>query len=314
MESRMPDTAALRDSAADGLTRERGNLINLAYRLLGTFSDAEDAVQEGFARWYALGHDQQQKIRSPGAWLTTVVGRICLDQLKSARVQRQSYVGEWIPEPLPGGSEWLVGQIGGGEPPPDPLDRVTLDESIQMAFMVVLETLTPAERVSFILHDVFQYSFVETADIVGRSPAACRQLATSARRRIASSEFRSGSATASAMTVHDFLRAWEAQDIRSLVGLLDPNVASFADSGGHVPLAFETVRGAQEVATALAKLIRRTPTLNLCECKVNGQPGIEVRQEGLVVSVLAFEVTVNRIVRIWVVRNPEKLGAWRLET
>ncbi|MFD2357233.1 sigma-70 family RNA polymerase sigma factor [Nonomuraea ferruginea] len=164
------------------LMSERRQLINLAYRLLGSLAEAEDVVQETYARWYAMSRQQQDAIESPGAWLTRVAGRICLDVLGSARARRERYVGEWIPEPLPERTEWISGRPGGATV--DPADRVTLDESVNMAFMVVLESMTPAERVSFILHDVFCHSFAEVAEIVGRTPAACRQLASSARRRI----------------------------------------------------------------------------------------------------------------------------------
>ena len=161
-----------------GVMAERGRLIGLAYRLLGSLAEAEDAVQEAYARWYALTPDQQDAIGSPAAWLTTVASRICLDLLGSARARRERYVGQWIPEPLPGPAAWASTR-----PAADPADRVTLDESVSMAFLVVLESMTPAQRVTFILHDVFAYPFTDVAQIVGRTPAACRQLATSARRR-----------------------------------------------------------------------------------------------------------------------------------
>jgi RNA polymerase sigma factor (sigma-70 family) len=172
---------------------ERRQLINLAYRLLGSLADAEDVVQETYARWYAMSQQQQEAIESPGGWLTRVASRICLDMLRSARARRESYVGEWIPEPLPDRTEWINGRSGSTTT--DPADRVTLDESINMAFLVVLESMTPAERVAFILHDVFRYPFAEVAEIVGRTPAACRQLASSARRRIRASRPSSASST-----------------------------------------------------------------------------------------------------------------------
>lgn len=173
------------DPGLSAILSERRQLINLAYRLLGSLADAEDVVQETYARWYAMPHQQQEAIDSPGAWLTTVASRICLDLLGSARARREHYVGEWIPEPLPDRTEWINGRSGATTI--DPGDRVTLDESINMAFLVVLESMTPAERVAFILHDVFRYSFTEVAEIVGRTPAASRQLASSARRRIRTS-------------------------------------------------------------------------------------------------------------------------------
>src|SRR6204780_800400 len=159
------------DPGLSAIMSERRQLTNLSYRLLGSLADAEDVVQETYARWYAMSRQQQEAIQSPGGWLTTVASRICLDVLGSARVRRESYVGEWIPEPLPDRTEWITGRAGGTTV--DPADRVTLDESVNMAFLVVLESMTPAERVAFILHDVFRYSFAEVAEIVGRTSAAC---------------------------------------------------------------------------------------------------------------------------------------------
>jgi len=152
---------------------ERRRLISLGYRLLGSLAEAEDAVQEAYARWFAMTPQQRDAIASPGAWLTTVTSRICLNVLDSARARREAYLGEWLPEPLPERAEWVTGRPGGATT--DPADRVTLDESVSMAFLVVLESMTPAERVALILHDVFGYPFTEVAQITGRTPAACRQ-------------------------------------------------------------------------------------------------------------------------------------------
>lgn len=146
---------------------ERRQLINLTYRLLGSLAEAEDAVQETYARWYAMSRQRRSAIEKPGAWLTTVASRICLDLLGSARARRERYVGEWLPEPLPEPTEWITGRPGGATV--DPADRITLDESVNMAFLVVLESMTPAERVAFILHDVFRYAFAEIAEITGRA-------------------------------------------------------------------------------------------------------------------------------------------------
>src|SRR5690554_1759168 len=155
------------DPSLSVIMSERRQLINLAYRLLGSVADAEDVVQEAYARWYAMSRQQQDAIESPGAWLTRVASRICLDQLGSARARRENYVGEWIPEPLPDHAGWVTDRSRVDTV--DPADRVTLDESITMAFLVVLESTTPAERVAFILHDVFRYSHAEVAAIVGRT-------------------------------------------------------------------------------------------------------------------------------------------------
>src|ERR1700722_636078 len=208
------------DPGLDAIMSERRQLINLAYRLLGSLAEAEDAVQETYARWYAMSAQQQEAIESPGAWLTKVASRICLDLLGSARARRERYVGQWIPEPLPEPAEWPGGRPRGlGAHPADPADRVTLDESVSMAFLVMLDSMTPAERVAFILHDVFRYSFAEIAEITGRTPAACRQLASSARRRSAAPQPPAAPAARQAGIVRDFRLAWEAQDIGALIGL-----------------------------------------------------------------------------------------------
>ncbi|MFE7798634.1 RNA polymerase sigma factor SigJ [Nocardia sp. NPDC057440] len=281
---------------------ERRQLINLAYRLLGSLAEAEDVVQETYARWYALSERQRREVTAPGAWMTTVAGRICLDLLGSARARRERYVGEWIPEPLPDRSEWL------GGPAADPADRVTLDESISMAFLVVLDSMTPAERVAFVLHDVFRYSFVEVADIVGRTPAACRQLASSARRRIRTS--RGPSRTQRAEVVRDFKRAWETQDIEALIGLLDPQATATADSGGLAPAFLRPINGGEQIARAWIEIAARAPEVTLLERTVNGQPGLVAQLADAIVSVYAFDIADGRITRIWAMRNPEKLRPW----
>ncbi|WP_197698535.1 RNA polymerase sigma factor SigJ [Micromonospora viridifaciens] len=287
---------------------ERRQLINLAYRLLGSLADAEDVVQETYARWYALPRQQQDDIASPGAWLTKVASRLCLNVLSSARVRRETYVGEWIPEPLPEPTEWITGRSDGITV--DPADRVTLDESINMAFLVVLESMTPAERVAFILHDVFRYSFAEVAEIVGRTPAACRQLASSARRRIRAAQAPATPAAQQARIVRDFKQAWEAKDIDALVGLLDPNVTAISDGGGLVSTALRPIQGAEQIVRSLVRLEGRFRNLTILERTVNGQPGLIAQQDGVTVSVIAFEVAGDRIRHIWTVRNPEKLRPW----
>jgi RNA polymerase sigma factor (sigma-70 family) len=287
---------------------ERRHLLNLAYRLLGSLAEAEDAVQETYARWYAMSGEQRDAIQSPAAWLTTVASRICLDLLGSARVRRERYVGEWIPEPLPDPAQWAGGQPGGAAA--DPADRITLDESVSMAFLVVLETMTPAERVALILHDVFGYSFAEVADITGRTPAACRQLASSARRRIRTSQARNAPATGQARLVRDFKRAWEAKDVRALIVLLDPDATLTADGGGLVAAAPRPIEGGEQVARYLADIAGLAPSLTILERTVNGQPGLVAQLDGVTVTVFAFDVARDLITSIWAVRNPDKLRPW----
>jgi RNA polymerase sigma factor (sigma-70 family) len=293
------------DPGLDAIMGERRQLINLTYRLLGSLAEAEDAVQETYARWYALSRQQQDAIETPGAWLTTVASRICLNLLGSARARRETYVGEWIPEPLPERTGQLSGQPAAGA---DPADRVTLDESVGMAFLVVLESMTPAERVAFILHDVFRYSFAEVAEIVGRTPAACRQLASSARRRVRASQALAAPATRQAGIVRDFKRAWEAKDIDALIGLLDPGATAIADGGGLVTAFLDPIEGSEQIARAWVEIANRAAgTMTFLERTVNGQPGLVAQQDGLIVTVFAFDVAGDRIRHIWVVRNPDKL-------
>jgi RNA polymerase sigma factor (sigma-70 family) len=297
------------DPALSVIMSERRQLINLAYRLLGSLADAEDVVQETYARWYALSAQQQAAIESPGAWLTTVASRVCLDLLGSARARRERYVGEWIPEPLPSRTEWTGGQPGGTTV--DPADRVTLDESISMAFLVVLESMTPAERVALILHDVFRYPFAEVAEIVGRTPAACRQLAASARRRIRASRAPATPPARQAAIVRDFKRAWEAKDIGALIGLLDPDATAIGDGGGLVSAALRPIEGGEQVARYFADLAGRAPgNVTFLERTVNGQPGLVAQHAGVTVVVMAFHLAGDRIKHIWAVLNPEKLRPW----
>ncbi|MFF7858717.1 RNA polymerase sigma factor SigJ [Streptomyces sp. NPDC007904] len=291
------------------IEKERRQLIGLAYRLLGSPAEAEDVVQETYARWYAMTPRQREGIASPGGWLTTVASRICLDLLGSARARRERYTGEWIPEPVPPDTEWISGRWTGTTA--DPADRVTLDESINMAFLVVLDAMTPAERVAFILHDVFRYSFAEVAGIVGRTPAACRQLASSARRRMrASQPGVTPPAAQRADIVRAFKQAWEAKDIDALIGLLAPDATATGDGGGIVPASLHPVEGAERIARFLAERADAVPGVTITECRVNGQPGLAARRDGTTVSVLAFDLAGDRITRIWAVLNPEKLRLW----
>ncbi|MEU7800629.1 RNA polymerase sigma factor SigJ [Micromonospora arborensis] len=299
------------DPGLSAIMSERRQLINLAYRLLGSLADAEDVVQETYARWYAMSAREQQAIESPGAWLVTVASRICLNLLGSARARRETYVGDWIPEPLPEPTEWITGRgdVGGI----DPADRVTLDESVTMAFLVVLDSMTPAERVAFVLHDVFRYPFGEVAEIVGRTPAACRQLASSARRRVRTAQTPAGPSAGQAGIVRQFKTAWEAKDIDALISLLDPDATATADGGGLAVTHLHPIVGAERIARAYAEIARvsgdRTTFL---ECMVNGLPGLSAQQDGAIATVFAFEIARDRIRRIWAVRNPEKLRPWRI--
>ncbi len=295
-------------TSTDEIAGERRQLINVAYRLLGSLAEAEDAVQEAYARWYALPRSRQEEIVSPGAWLTTVTGRICLDVLGSARARRERYVGAWLPEPLPeslpGRAEWDHGRGT------DPADQMVLDESVSMAFLVVLESMTPAERVAFVLHDVFRYPFAEIAGVLGRTPAACKQLAASARRRVGVARA-PVTAAGQADAVRHVKEAWEAMDIAALVDLLDPAAVMTADGGGMAGTVLRPIEGGARIAQYMVAIAGMAPGLELLERSVNGVPGLVAERAGVVVTVASFEVAGGRVTRIWVVRNPEKLRLWR---
>ncbi|GAA2598008.1 MULTISPECIES: RNA polymerase sigma factor SigJ [Streptomyces] len=299
-------------TAATGIDEaagERRQLINVAYRLLGSLAESEDAVQEAYARWYALPRSRQEQVLSPGAWLTTVTGRICLDVLGSARARRERYVGAWLPDPLPDRAEWGHGRGTDPARPADPAEQLVLDESVTMAFLVVLESMTPAERVAFVLHDVFRYPFADIARVLRKTPAACKQLAASARRRVPLAPA-PVTAAARADVVRQVKQAWETKDIAALVDLLDPAAVMTADGGGRASTVPRPVEGGARIAQYMLAVADRAPGLELLERSVNGAPGLVARQGGAVMTVAAFDVAEGRVSRIWVVRNPEKLRPW----
>ena len=304
----MSDDERIGDSVQRASMGERRALLNLAFRMLGSSYDAEDVVQDTYARWYAMSEAEQQRIRSPLAWLVRVASRICLDQLASARRRRERYVGEWLPEPIPDGPKWNSTGLQGRAA--DPADHVTLDESVSMGMLVVLESLTPAERVSFVLHDVFGIPFDEIAETVGRSPAACRQLATSARRRIRASRPEPIEMTRHQRIVSAFKQACDTGDMATLVGLLDPNVVLHADGGGKVRTALRPVFGPEKVARLFLGYLRKEPGVDIIERNVNGRPGLVLLVGGSTVGVLATELAENALSNIWLLMNPEKLHAW----
>ncbi|MFJ3543358.1 RNA polymerase sigma factor SigJ [Streptomyces rubiginosohelvolus] len=295
-------------TSADGIAGERRQLFNVAYRLLGSVAESEDAVQEAYTRWYALPRCRRDEIASPGAWLTTVTGRICLDVLGSARARRERYVGAWLPDPLPDRAEWGLAPSTGLA---DPADQMVLDESVTMAFLVVLESMTPAERVAFVLHDVFRYPFAEIAAVLGRTPAACKQLAASARRRVRAARAPVSVGEAGrADAVRQVKEAWERKDIAALVDLLDPAAVMTADGGGLVGAALRPIEGGARIAQYMVAIADKAPGLELLERSVNGAPGLVARRDGVVMTVASFDVTDGRVTRIWAVRNPEKLRPW----
>jgi RNA polymerase sigma factor (sigma-70 family) len=287
----------------DQVIGERRHLLSLAFRMLGTFAEAEDAVQETYARWYRLAQPQRDAIEVPRAWLTRVAGRICLDVLDSARVRRERYVGPWLPEPLPS-EEWVRNNSA------DPLDRITLDDSISTALLVVLESMTPAERVTFVLHDVFSVPFDEIAEVVGRTSAACRQLATSARRRIDETRNQQVTRTQHDDVVRAFAVASLSGRFEQLIAVLDPDVVLRSDGGGIASAARKPVFGAERVAKFLPGIIEKRPEVTVSELQTNDGLAFAMWEAGRVVGIINLGVTGNRISDVWMVLNPEKLSQW----
>ena len=288
----------------DEIESERRSLLGLCYRLLGTVADAEDAVQETYVRWLRLSDADRDAIRAPGAWLMRVAGRVCLDMLGSARARRERYVGEWLPEPVPDGSP-LAASLS-----VDPIEHVTRDESVSMALLVVLESLSPAQRVAFVMHDVFGVPFGEIAETVGRTPAAVRQLASQARRQVR--EQRAGTAS---REEHDavaraFAAATMTGDLEALVSVLDPDVVLRSDGGGRVSAALRPVRGADRVSRFLLGLPHLEPDAVMDGVETPDGLGFLATLHDLPSAVFSLDVRDGRITAVYIMRNPDKLTQW----
>lgn len=291
---------------------QRGRLWAIAYRIMGTVTDADDAVQEAWLRWQAL--PVEQTVTSPRGYLTTVVSRICYDLLGSARARRETYVGPWLPEPLLHGTGGPL-PLGGAVPegPGGPEDRVTLDESVGMALLTVLERLTPAERTAFILHDVFSVPFPEIAEAVGRTPDSVRQLASRARKRVrAEAPRRTVDRAEHRRTVEAFLSAVMGGDFEALLSVLDPEVIWRSDGGGKVSAARRPVLGREKVARYVQGLVTRGAQregLRVALAEVNGATGLVfVDPAGEQSGVFAFTVHAGQITEVDAVINPDKLA------
>jgi RNA polymerase sigma-70 factor (ECF subfamily) len=277
----------------------RPMLFSIAYRMLGSVSEAEDLVQEAFIR-YQHAIAEGKVIESTKAWLSAVVTRLAIDQLKSARTRRETYVGDWLPEPV---------MTDGSAP--DPLARAELTESLSMSFLLLLERLTPVERAVFLLHDVFGYAFSEVAGIVHRSEATCRQHAVRARRFVSENRPRFDASEAERdELMRGFLAAARRGDVGGLVELLAEDVIVNGDGGGKVPQWSAPIVGADRVARLFAGLGRQLSRVRGSEevRAVNGQPGIVFRGPGGgVMAVMSFEVVDGQISRIRSIVNPDKL-------
>jgi RNA polymerase sigma-70 factor (ECF subfamily) len=294
----------------------REHLTGVAYRMLGSRAEAEDAVQEAWLRYSTA---DRPGLADPRAWLTTVTARICLDVLRSARVRREAYVGPWLPEPL---VERLPATFRlGSHDADDPADRVARLDRISLALLVVLERLSPEQRVAFVLHDVFAVPFTEIAAVLGGTPAAARQLASRARRAVADGSIRhTADLHEQRRVLTAFVAAAERGDIQALVGVLAPDAVATGDGGGAAPAARRPVTGALHVARFFAGLFRRAghaertglATVVVEPVLVNGDLGLLVEAVGeagpALRVVMGFAVADGRITAVYDQLNPAKLG------
>jgi RNA polymerase sigma-70 factor, ECF subfamily len=274
----------------------RPHLRAVAYGMLGSMSEAEDAVQES---WLRLSRSDQSAINDLRSWLTTVVGRICLDMLRARRASREDYPGTWLPEPI-------VRDEPAHSAPADPEQQAVVADSLGIALLVVLETLTPAERLAFVLHDVFAMPYEEIGPVVGRTTEAARQLASRARRRVRQAPHPDGDLARQRRVVDAFLAAARGGDFDALLAVLDPQVTFRVDSGPARKLRLQPLVGADPVARQV--LATAPKFLSLCSpVIVNGGPGTLAGPRERPIGVVGFTVVGDQIVAIDVVADPAKL-------
>jgi RNA polymerase sigma-70 factor, ECF subfamily len=283
---------------ADALTTFndlRPLLFSIAYRMLGTVMDAEDMVQETFLRWQGCDY---QGIQSPKAWLSTVITRLCINQLNSARVQRETYVGPWLPEPLM------------SAPQAAPAENTGLSDSLSLAFLVLLESLAPTERAVFILREVFNYEFFEIAPIVEKTESNCRQILTRARKSIEERRPRFDVSPESAeQLIQQFEEAIETGNLDNLLQLLAEDVVLVSDGGGKARALLRPILGADHVARLLigaAKKFGTGPQVRR-RALINGLPGTISFENNRLARVLAFGIRNRRIQSLFIIANPDKL-------
>jgi RNA polymerase sigma-70 factor, ECF subfamily len=291
--SRESDRFAVDPSEVFG--RYRPLLFSVAYGMLGSVMDAEDVVQEAFLRWQRT---PRAEVRSPRAYLSAVVTHLSIDHLRSARARREEYVGPWLPEPM-------LTDRASGEP-------AVVDEALSMAFLVLLESLTPVERAVFLLREIFDYEYGEISRLVGKSEANCRQIARRARESVAARRprFESSPEQEESLT-QSFLEACMGGDMDGLIALLSEDVTLYSDGGGKTRAALNPIRGADKVARFIAGILGKVPPgFVVRRTRVNGRPGlVGYFGDGNPHSVVTLEVADGNIRAIHLVVNPEKLGS-----
>lgn len=274
----------------------RPALLGLAYRMLSSATEAEDVVQDAFLRWAAADIPE---VSSPRAYLTTTVTRLCIDRLTSARARRETYPGQWLPEPVPSSPAEA-----------DPAGAADMADSLSLAFLVLLEELGPVERAVYLLHEVFAYRFEEVAQMTGQSPANCRQLASRARRRVGERRRRFDADSRRAQELaRRFVVACGTGDIEALMDTLSEDVVVWTDGGGKAKSAPRPVLGPHRAARFLVHAARTGATGTPELVGLNGQPGVLLCADGRVVVAVALDVLDGQICGVRIVGNPDKLGA-----
>jgi RNA polymerase sigma-70 factor (ECF subfamily) len=287
------------DQRAQEFEALRRRLTGLAYRMLGSLAEAEDAVQEAYLRWHAA---ERSAVADPRAWLSTVVVRICLDQLKSARARRESYVGPWLPEPVLDAEALAVENAG------------ELAHDLSVALMLTLERLTPLERAAFLLHDVFDMDFAGIAAALGRNEAACRQLAARARTHVRAARRRfTPDADEGARLAEAFRHAVESGDMARMTQLLADDAVLYSDGGGKRLAALNPIIGAGRIARFFAGVIKKGAAQGwkARPARINGLPGFVIAAPNGELQTIAYEITDHRIAAIYAMVNPDKLQRLR---
>ena len=289
------------DPATEAFLSHRNLLFTVAYEMLGSAADAEDVLQETWLRWDGIGADAQAEVREPRAYLVRIVTRQALNRLRTLARRREQYVGEWLPEPL------LT--------TPDVAEDVELAESVSLAMLTVLETLTPTERAVFVLREVFDLPFEEIAEATGKSAAAVRQIAHRARSHVASRRPRRRvDRTEQQQVIARFLAAVNNGDLQQLMDVLAPDAVLFADGGGVVQAVLQPVVGAKKICNLLRNFPKAVPTGVFEPMLLNGAPGARLLVDDQLDTVVGFAFENGRISRIFTVRNPQKLGRVSEET
>jgi RNA polymerase sigma-70 factor (ECF subfamily) len=281
--------------------QHRGLLFSIAYRMLGSAADAEDVLQDAFLRWQSAS---EAEVRSPRSYLSAVVTRLSIDELRSARARREVYVGEWLPEPVPTAGS------------PDLTSTVELAETISTAFLLLLESLSPVERAVFLLREVFDYDYAEIAEIVGKSEANCRQMVKRARERLRAGRPRFHvSREQQERVAQKFIEVCAGGDVNGLLDMLSDDAVLVSDGGGKARAAINPVYGREKVVRfvfgVIQKVLRENPgaSFTATVTELNGQPAILTFIGGVLNSTLVFDLEGDRITRLYTVLNPDKLAA-----